>query len=72
VATVGWAWCCDGEDEERIQKFGGKSFAKCTVPRQRKSDKVDVRNMDYKDGDFGEIFLGPCPLAGLDNGVAER
>ena len=39
-----------------MQKFGGKSVAKCTVLRQRKSDKVDVRNMSYKDGDFGEIF----------------
>jgi len=43
----------------------------CTVPTQRKSDKVDVRNMGYKDGDSGEIFSGSCPLAGFDTGVAE-
>jgi len=71
VATVGWACGCDGEDEERIQKFGGESFAKCTAPRHRKSGKVDVRNMGYKDGDSGEIFSGSCPLAGFGNDVAE-
>jgi hypothetical protein len=38
---------------------------------KRKSDKVDVRNMSYKDGDSGEIFSGLCPLAGFDTDAAE-
>ena len=55
---VGWTCGCDGEDKKRIPKFGGESVAKCTARRQRKSDKVDVRNMGYKDGGSGEIFSG--------------
>ena len=62
---------CDGEDEEPIQKTGGESVAKRTVRRQRKSDKVEVRNVGYKNGDAGEIFSGSCPLAGFDTGVAK-
>ena len=71
MATVGWACGCDGEDEERMQNFGGESAAKRTESRHRKRVKVDVRNMAYTDGDSGEIFSGSCPLACFDTGVAE-
>jgi hypothetical protein len=60
-----------GKTRNACRSLEGESVAKCTAPRHRKSDKVDVRIMGYKDGDSGEIFSGSCPQAGFVIGVAE-